>query len=137
VYSIVFLGLLLFTDLARPEAAGWYAMLLEEGGYGRLQHERAAFLIRERSGTLTLQPWEDRSHRRATFRGTIPPRAIAVLHTHPRSDPRPSSGDRQQARRLGLPVVVITPQSVIAAMPDGSEVQLYATRMDRVAVSGR
>lgn len=127
MYSIVVFGLLLFTDLARPEAANWYAMLLEEGGYGRFHHERAAFLIREREGSLTLQPWDDRSHHRATFRGTIPARTIAVLHTHPRSDPRPSSGDRAQARRLGLPIVVITPQSVIAAMPDGNEVEVAGT----------
>ena len=41
------------------EAAGHYAALLESGGFGRFPHERAAFLIRESGGAITLAPWEE------------------------------------------------------------------------------
>lgn len=124
MFAYVLFGVLLLHDLSRPEASYWYAALLEDGGYGRLSTERAAFLIRESDGTLTLQPWNDRVHRKASFRGGIPARTIAVLHTHPRSDARPSARDREEARRIGLPVVVITPDAVIAAMPNGTETMI-------------
>lgn len=107
-------------DLAAAEAAGWYSWLLEEGAYGRLQNERAAFLIREADGSLTLEPWTGGGFRHARHRGRVPERTVAVLHTHPRGERKPSARDRQEARRLGLPVVVITPDAVIAARPDGS-----------------
>ncbi len=125
MYALLLLGVLLLGDLSRPEAAAWYSMLLAEGGYGHLPRERAAFLIRESDGTLTLAPWPDSSHRRATFRGRVPDGTLAVLHTHPKGEDRPSPRDRQEARRLGMPVVVITPEAAIAAMPDGGEVVVH------------
>ena len=121
---MVIIGALLLGDLSRPQAAFWYASLLEESGYGRLPYERAAFLIRESDGTLTIAPWPGGGYRHASFRGHVPVRTIAILHTHPRGDERPSSKDRDEARRLGLPVVTITPEAVIAAMPGGGEVRL-------------
>jgi len=117
-------ALLLTLVLDSPQAVSWYGFMLEEGGYGRLEREKAAFLIEESGGVLTLEPWPSGSHRRAAFRGRIPERAIAVLHTHPKGEPKPSANDRAQAKRLGMPVVVITPGAVVAAMPDGSEVTL-------------
>lgn len=139
MYALVLLGVLLFSELSRPEAAAWYSVLLAEGGYGRLPRERAAFLIREADGTLTLEPWQDGGHRRATFRGHIPDGTLAVLHTHPKGEDRPSPRDRQEARRLRMPVVVITPEAVIAAMPDGAEVMVhrFQERSRRSAVGGR
>lgn len=107
-------------ELASPQALFWYDQLLVEGGYGRLERERAAFLIREPDGTLTLEPWPHGDFRHATFRGTVPARTIAILHTHPARSPEPSARDRAEAKRLGIPVVVITPSGVIAAMGDGA-----------------
>ena len=108
-------------DLCSAEAAGHYAALLEEGGFGRLPHERAAFLIRESGGAITLAPWEaSAGFQRASHRGAIPAGTIAVVHTHPAGSPLPSAGDRDEARRIGIPVVVVTPGAVIAALPDGS-----------------
>lgn len=124
MYTLVVLAVLLFGDLTRPEATFWYASLLEESGYGRLPHERAAFLIRESDGTLTIAPWPHGGYRHASFRGLVPTGTIAILHTHPRGEERPSSRDRAEARRLGLPVITITSERVIAAMPDGGEVVL-------------
>lgn len=120
--------LLLCTMLCTPQASVWFEDLLAAGGYGRLPHERAAFLIRERGDALSLAPWPHGGHRHATFRGVVPDRAVAVLHTHPYGEPQPSTRDREEARRLGMPVVVVTPGAVIAAMPDGSVRVITATR---------
>ncbi len=124
MYTLLLLAALSCDDLCSAGAAVWYDHLLAESGYGRLPRETAAFLIREADGTLTLHPWTDGGFRHATFRGVVPPRTIAVLHTHPRGETQPSSRDREAARKLGVPVVVITPEAVIAAMPDGSELTL-------------
>ena len=108
-------------ELCAAEAALHYAALLEDGGYGRFSHERAGFLIRESGGAVTLAPWNATAgFQRASHRGGIPPGTIAVAHTHPRGARLPSAGDRDEAQRLGLPVVVITPDAVVAAMPDGT-----------------
>lgn len=120
--------LLIITDLHGRQANLWYRHLLAEGGYGILQREHAAFLIREPDGSLTLEPWPDTGFRHATFRGTVPQRVIAVLHTHPRNEPRPSAHDQREAQRLALPVVVITTDAVIAAMPDGAEMVIRGER---------
>ena len=103
--------------LFSAEAKFWYADLLAEAGYGRFATERAAFLIAESDGGLTLAPWEVRGYHRASYRGVVPERAIAIVHTHPAHLPQPSTHDRAEARRLGLPVVVVTPSGVEVAMP--------------------
>jgi proteasome lid subunit RPN8/RPN11 len=131
VHALVLLATLLFSDLSRPQAAVWYASLLEESGHGRLPRECAAFLIREADGTLTLAPWPHGGQRHVSFRGHVPARTIAILHTHPRGEERPSARDRDEARRLGLPVVTITSDAVIAVMPDGGEVTLGSAYMQR------
>jgi hypothetical protein len=121
VHAFVLLGVLLFSDLTRPQATYWYASLLAESGYGRLPRERAAFLIRETDGTLTLEPWAPGGRRHASFRGQVPIGTIAILHTHPHGEERPSTQDFAEAKRLRMPVVVITAGRVVAAMPDGLE----------------
>jgi len=111
-------------DLCSPDALFWYDHLLAEGGYGRIERERAAFLIREADGRLTLEPWNGGDFRRAQFRGAIPAGAIAIVHTHPRLEPHPSMRDRQEAARLALPVIVVTPDAVIAARPNAPDLVL-------------
>ena len=123
------LALLLVTvlgcgDLCSAQAGRWYDDLLAAGGFGWLQRERAAFLIRERDGALTLAPWDPGGYRHATFRGSLPARVIAIVHTHPKDTPAPSAHDREEARRLDVPVLVVTPSGVIAAMPDGGNLQI-------------
>lgn len=107
-------------DLASRGAFFYYADLLQQGGYGRFATEAAGFLIRERDGKLTMAPWARREHKRATYRGAIPAGAIAVIHTHPRFSPDPSVYDRDEARRIAMPVIVVTPDMVAVAHPDGS-----------------
>ena len=122
------MAVLLCALLCTPQADVWYDELLAAGGWGRLEREQAAFLIRERNDSLSLAPWPGGGHRHATFRGTIPERAIAVVHTHPRGESDPSHNDRAEARRLGIPVVVVTPEAVIAAMPDGTTTAVRTPR---------
>ena len=132
------LALLLFAasfDLSSPQALRWYDVLLAEGGYGRFDRERAAFLIRERDGSLTLEPWSDGGHHHATFRGAIPARTVAILHTHPAKYPEPSARDHAEAKRLGIPVVVITPDGVIAT--SAGRTRVLASRTTRVPSAPR
>ena len=107
-------------DLCRPETASYYAELLARGGYGRLPVEYGGFLIRESDHSLTFASWPRGSLQRAAFRGAIPRGTLAIVHTHPRELPDPSAHDCDEARRLGLPVVVVTPRAVIAVRPDGA-----------------
>jgi hypothetical protein len=106
-------------DLCGPVAIFHYADLLQRGGHGRFGIERGAFLIRESDGTLTTEPWPEFGHRQVRYRGPIPANAIAIMHTHPHEAPRPSAHDRAEAKKIGLPVLVITPMGVVAAFPDG------------------
>lgn len=116
-------------DLCRPEAGMFYGQLLEAAGYGRLPFERGAFLIREDDGTLTMAMWPHAGFARAEWRGGIPRGTIAVVHTHPNDKPaHPSAGDVAQAKRIALPVLVVTPSRVTAAYPDGTIVAISAER---------
>jgi len=124
---LVLAFLLACGDLCAPDALFWYDHLLAEGGYGRFERERAAFLIRESDGRLTLEPWNGGDFRRARFRGAIPDRAIAIIHTHPRREPHPSMHDRHEAARLALPVIVVTPDAVIAARPHAPDLVLHTS----------
>ncbi|MGH9458509.1 MAG: hypothetical protein ACRD2J_12830 [Thermoanaerobaculia bacterium] len=96
------------------------ADLLAEGGYGRLPIERAAFLVLTPGGERRCVLWPVTAELRAArFRGTIPPGTFAIAHTHPLDQPNPSPGDIATAESLGLPVIVITPRRIAAAVPFG------------------
>jgi proteasome lid subunit RPN8/RPN11 len=45
---------------------------------------------------------------RATYRGRIPDRTLAIIHTHPNARPNPSPDDIATAQKLGMPVYVVT-----------------------------
>src|SRR5688500_1901307 len=119
-------------DLASPQASFWYEQLLADGGHGRLDRERAAFLIREDDGTLTLAPWPHGGFRHSSFRGEVPARTIAILHTHPAKLPQPSAQDRAEAKRLGIPIVVITTSGVVVAEPTAERTPARASGTSRV-----
>jgi proteasome lid subunit RPN8/RPN11 len=110
---------LVATLLTRPDAVAHYADLLARGGHGRLPVEHAGFLI-EAEGTISFQPWTRGDFHRATFHGAVPSGTIAVVHTHPRALRAPSAHDAEEARRLGVPVVVVTPDAVSVVHPDAS-----------------
>src|SRR5687768_5241483 len=106
-------------DLCGDDAMRVYADLLAAGGYGRFRHERAAFLVKV-GERVTMQSWPSGTFQRVAFRGVIPKGTIAIAHTHPRDLPWPSAQDREQAKRSGIPIIVITPRSVVLTDTDGS-----------------
>jgi hypothetical protein len=88
-------------------AAAWD--LLARGRFGRASTERAAFVVAAASGDVTLVEWPFQSKfQRASYDGVIPAGTIGIVHTHPNSCPNPSAGDSELARRMGMPVLVLT-----------------------------
>jgi len=116
--------LALLIDLYSSEAAQHYAKLNAIAALNRRESERAAFLVRRHDGTLRTIPWQPGDATEATYKGRIPAGCIAIIHTHPIAAPQPSRRDLAESRRLNLPIIVITPDSVNAAMPDGTTTQL-------------
>lgn len=82
--------------------------LLEKARWGFSKFERAAFAVRESDGHIDFVRWPDPDYLRAVYRGSVPANAVAIVHTHPNNHPDPSSDDDDTARRLGIPVYVVT-----------------------------
>ena len=73
------------------------------------QQEVAAFLVRDTNGAISSVLWPLTADRRSVhYRGVVPAGTVAIAHTHPIFAERPSSGDIAQARKIGLPIYVIT-----------------------------
>ena len=106
-------------DLCSPEAVDLYARLKALAASNRYQSERAAFLVRTDAGLRAVM-WQAGELTEAVYRGPVPKRCLAVIHTHPAIAPQPSRQDIAEARRLRMPIVVVTSGSVIAALPDGT-----------------
>ena len=83
--------------------------LLAEAQYGMSDREHAAFIVRDADGSLSFREWPYASEsRQATFHGAIPPGTVAIIHTHPNAIPVPTQPDSELAKRLHLPVYVLT-----------------------------
>jgi proteasome lid subunit RPN8/RPN11 len=108
------------SDLESPEALRQYARLNGLAAMSRYDSERAAFLVRTKSGALRAVDWQSGTQTEATYTGRIPQNAIAVMHTHPVVAPNPSKRDVAEAQRIGLPIVVITADQITVANPDGT-----------------
>lgn len=92
-----------------PGAVACFDELVRLGGYGRRHDERAAFLV-DRNGRLECVPWPSRNEFQAASWGSRwPEGVVAIAHTHPRQFPLPSAHDHLEARRLQMPVIVVTP----------------------------
>ncbi len=106
--------------LCSPDAFARYSDLLarKQGSYSRV--EEAAFLVQDSAGRLHAIDWESGEADRASYVGLRPERCIGVMHTHPFGDNKPSLGDRNEAQRIRLPIVVVTPVVVTVAWPDGT-----------------
>jgi hypothetical protein len=106
------------TDAIRqsPDAQQCFAKLLALSGHGRRNDERAAFLTWEGDGRIGCVVWPaTNQHHSATFRGKWPQNTAAIAHTHPRSKPEPSVQDLAEARRIGIPIFVVTPDRIAIA----------------------
>ena len=83
--------------------------LLRGARYGHATQEHSAFLVSDPNGELRMVKWRVRGTRTsATYLGRIPAGTVAILHTHPNELPNPSYGDAAIARKLDMPVYVIT-----------------------------
>lgn len=108
---------------SRAMNQSWELMRL--ANYGQATREHAAFLVRDQEGGLELVPWQFGAETmRATHRGAVPAGTVAIIHTHPNGLPYPSRGDAELARKLALPVYVLTRHSV--SFTDGSRTELVA-----------
>ena len=96
---------------ARIIALSWD--LLRSARYGQSINEHSAFLVRDANGDLQLVRWLGKAtSMSATYRGPIPYGTVAIVHTHPKALPNPSDGDAALARKLNMPVYVLTRHSI-------------------------
>ena len=97
-------------------AGAWDLLALAR--FGQTATERAAFVVRAADGSLTLVQWPFQSKfHRASYQGAIPRGTVGIVHTHPNAHPSPSAGDRQLAKRMAMPVLVLTRTAI--AWTDG------------------
>ena len=105
------------TTLAREDVVACSEKVLELGWFGMVDWERAAFLKLEENGRLSCQVWDSKlNYQRVEWRGRIPDGTVAVIHSHPRTKPDPSEHDVFEAQRLGIPVIVVTPEAVVMTL---------------------
>ena len=109
--------------LRNRELTDGFATLVRQSAYGRHSDERAAFIVRGDDGRFRLEFWPARNdYHAARWRGTIPSGTIAIAHTHPIEHPEASAHDCSEAQRIGVPIFVLTPESVILiSASDGSQ----------------
>ena len=112
-------------ELCSDEAVRHYAMLNAVAGLTRRDLERAAFLVHDDKGRLRAIAWLAGETTEASYKGRIPARSIAIVHTHPIAAPQPSRRDIAEAQRIQLPIVVITPDRITVATRDGNTTQLF------------
>jgi hypothetical protein len=92
--------------------------------------ETAAFLVRDSRGDVQCLLWPTTDEfQRQTFRGEPPAGTIAIVHTHPKSRPRPSENDIAQAQRVGLPFFILTRSDITVVDPaSGKSTPVVAQR---------
>jgi hypothetical protein len=109
------------TLFEQEEVREFFRELMRAGGNGRRQYERGGFIRLLPNGNYETQMWPFApTVREATFKGKIPSGTVAIAHTHPREIPHPSLHDQAVAKRLAIPVVVLTPRLITVAEPDGT-----------------
>ena len=111
----MFAALLVAAMLARSDVRSCAARVLKAGGYGHLPLEAAAFIVRE-GESVRCEMWpRSPSFHSTSWMGRMPEGTLAIIHSHPATIPQPSVQDMDLARRLRIPVLVVTPRGVTAA----------------------
>ena len=114
------------TTVARPDVQGCFSHLFRAAYFGRANYERAAFLVLQHDGSVACHDWPPSfSYRSERWNGAVPDGTIAIAHTHPLTVRRPSPEDLKAAAAVGVPVFVVTDNSIAMATPDG-RVLFYA-----------
>src|SRR3954470_4814615 len=107
--------------LCSADAFTQYSGLLARAQFGNSRIEEGAFLVQDTDGHLRAINWKSGESDRVSYAGPRPEHCIGTMHTHPSfGDTQPSRGDRDEARRVGLPFVVVSRVAVTVAWPDGS-----------------
>jgi proteasome lid subunit RPN8/RPN11 len=113
-----------------PAIRGFFADVLAQGGYGNWKTERAAFVVREENGDYRCFSWPaGGTVHRQEFKGTIPDRTVAIVHTHPKELPLASRDDVRTAQRLHVPIFVLTPRNIDLITPRGESVAVVSDQM--------
>lgn len=113
-----------------PRIFSLFVALFSLGGVAGDERERAAFIVRSSDGTYEMLWWKEcaRSNR-SEYRGSIPEKAVAVVHTHPFHFPKGSPLDASEARRLNLPFYVLTRASIYLVEPtQGRNIEIHRGR---------
>lgn len=111
--------------LDSPEIVLELAAMIDDSLRGPRETEIAAFLVLDEYGDLGLVRWQNSAKSRAqSFTGVVPAATVGIVHTHPNGWARPSSGDRREAKRTGLPIYVLTRWDIWVAGPAGEVVPL-------------
>lgn len=93
------------------------------------QQEVAAFIVRDANGAISSVLWPHTANRSSEhYDGVIPAGTVAIAHTHPIFLEHPSSGDIAQARRIGLPIYVITRWNLYVVNATGAVMRLIENR---------
>jgi len=115
--------------LENREVTEHLAELVKSAGNCRRADEVAAFVVLD-EGHFRLVMWPRTNLARAKqWGGSIPVGTVAIAHTHPFDCPRPSAQDRAEARRLGIPMFVVTPESTSLIGANGDVVAVRAVRV--------
>ena len=94
--------------------------LMERTRYGFAETEEAMFIVRS-DGRYRCMRWAPTQlPHQARWTGPIPHGVVAIVHTHPNWEPRPSRTDARTARRTRIAVYVVTRTRIVKT--DGEEV---------------
>lgn len=113
--------------LANPQLVGCFARVLSEGSGPR--PESAAFVVLRGGANFDCVAWPRTNDRHAArFNGRVPAGTVAIVHSHPGSQPEPSRHDMEEAQRLGMPIFVVTPEAVTMAPAGGPAATITRAR---------
>ena len=102
--------------VTEPQVHACFADILRRG-IVRQDTESAAFVVL-RLDHYECMVWSEQGHRTGvSFHGFALIGLVALVHSHPPGNPRPSLQDLETAKQLNLPVFAVTPNEVWVADP--------------------
>ena len=106
--------------LRQPSVIVCFAHLVSGALYGFGTFEKAAFLVLQTDHSVRCVDWPStHEFKQAQWSGPMPAGVVAVAHTHPSSSPDASPDDIKLARRIRMPIFVLTPDIVSVIHADG------------------
>lgn len=97
-----------------------FAHLVKQSYSGFATFESAAFLVLQADHSLRCIDWPStHGFKQAQWSGPMPAGVVAMAHTHPLSTPFASPDDIKLAKRIGMPIFVLTPNMISVIHADG------------------